>query len=210
MKPVEEIPIPITDPFNIEEGYYLFEDTYPNVGDYDYNDVIVQYEWRHYPTTTKRDYAINRVNCSLEGYGCNKVNEFGFVDVSGDHIHHKIFEDISGYANVGGPKGGPYQQEIIDLEYDGLRDFEYEFNGEKRSIVPYLYNGTGYIQEDKTGSTELPYVLKVPYVYDDNTYKGFRWMVEKKHILEGYNSITTDGWYRYNNIKTDDALMMRE
>lgn len=41
LKPVEEILRPVHTAFTLEEGYYLFEDTYPEEGDYDYNDVIV-------------------------------------------------------------------------------------------------------------------------------------------------------------------------
>lgn len=196
LKPVEEIPIPRRDPFTLEEGYFLFEDTYPNEGDYDYNDAIVQYEWRYYPLD-----KTNRVNCTLEGYACTYTNTFGFRD--GDGTLHPIFKDFTGRVNVAS------SPDYIDLEADGTQDVEYEFKGEKVAVSPYLYNGTGCVFQDKGGDFMYPYCLKIPYEDTSGQMTGakFCWMIEGAPILTGYQSITADGWYK--SVKDETKVMKR-
>lgn len=204
LKPVEELLKPIHTPFTLEEGYYLFEDTYPNEGDYDYNDVIVQYEWRYYPKDDQGNEHINRVNCTLEGYACAYTNTFGFINTheNAEQTHHPIFSDIHGQMNV------TREPSFIDLEADGTRDFEYEFVGEKNYIFPYLNNGRGDVYEEQGGNFSRPFVLKVPEILDASEHE-FRWTIEGARLEDAYKSITGDGWYLPTNIKNENKLMKR-
>lgn len=205
LKPVEELLKPIHTPFTLEEGYYLFEDTYPNEGDYDYNDVIVQYEWRHYPEENKSEGGLNRVNCTLEGYACEYYNTFGFINTheNAAQSHHPLFTGIHGMMNV------KREPDFIDLEADNTIDIEYEFVGNKNYIYPYLNNGNGDIyQRETTGDFKCPFVLTVPEVLDADENE-FRWTIEGVRLEDAYNSITGDGWYLPGNIKDENKLMKR-
>lgn len=204
LKPVEELLKPIHTRFELEEGYYLFEDTYPNEGDYDYNDVIVQYEWRYYPEDDQGNKHINRVNCTLEGYACEYTNTFGFINTHEDaaQSHHPLFTGIHGMMNV------TREPSFIDLEADNTIDIEYEFVGNKDYIYPYLNNGRGDVYEQPSGSYTHPFVLKVPEVLDAAEHE-FRWTIEGARLEDAYNSITGDDWYLPKNIKDESKLMKR-
>lgn len=206
LKPVEELLKPIHTPFTLEEGYYLFEDTYPDEGDYDYNDVIVQYEWRHYPEENKNGGGLNRVNCTLEGYACEYTNTFGFINTHEDAAqrHHPLFTGIKGMMNVA------QEPDFIDLEADNTIDIEYEFVGDKNYIKPYLSNARGEVTEELTGKYEGPFVLNVPevFVLEAKEYE-FRWTIEGARLEDAYNSITDNGWYLPTNIKDESKLMKR-
>ncbi len=204
LKPVEELLKPIHTPFTLEEGYYLFEDTYPDEGDYDYNDVIVQYEWRHYPEENKDKGGLNRVNCTLEGYACEYTNTFGFINTNEDAAqkHHPLFTGIKGMMNVA------RTSDYIDLEADNTIDIEYEFVGDKNCIYPYLSNVRGEVYEQRAGKYKGPFVLKVPEVLDADENE-FLWTIEGARLSDAYNSITGDGWYLPKNIKDESKLMKR-
>lgn len=204
LKPVEELLKPIHTPFTLEEGYLLFEDTYPDEGDYDYNDVIVQYEWRHYPEDDQGRKNVNRVNCTLEGYACEYYNTFGFLNTNeaAEQSHHPIFTDIHGMMNV---KRVP---DFIDLEADNTIDIEYEFVGAIQDIKPYLSNARGEVTEERTGNYKGPFVLRVPEVLDTEEHE-FQWTIEGARLEDAYKSITGDGWYLPDNIKDQSKLMMR-
>lgn len=202
LKPVETLLKPIHTPFTLEEGYYLFEDTYPDEGDYDYNDVIVQYEWRYYPEDDQHRQHVNRVNCTLEGYACAYNNTFGFINIdeNADQRHHPLFTGIHGMMNV------TSEPSFIDLEADNTIDVEYEFVGDKTHIYPYLSNARGEVYEQRTGTYKGPFVLKVPEVLDADEHE-FRWTIEGARLEDAYNSITEDDWYL--NIKNETLLMKR-
>lgn len=204
LKPVEELLKPIHTPFQLEEGYLLFEDTYPDEGDYDYNDVIVQYEWRHYPKENESEGGLNRVNCTLEGYACEYYNTFGFLNTNeaAEQSHHPIFTDIHGMMNV---KRVP---DFIDLEADNTIDIEYEFVGAIQDIKPYLSNARGEVTEERTGNYIGPFVLRVPEVLDTDEHE-FRWTIEGARLEDAYKSITGSGWYLPDNIKDESKLMKR-
>ncbi len=204
LKPVEELLKPIHTPFVLEEGYLLFEDTYPDEGDYDYNDVIVQYEWRHYPEENKSEGGLNRVNCTLEGYACAYTNTFGFINTheGAAQTHHPLFTGIHGMMNV------TRTPSYIDLEDDNTIDIEYEFVGNKDYIYPYLHNGRGDVYEQQGGNYEKPFVLKVPEVLDTDEHE-FRWTIEGARLEDAYNTITGDSWYLPTNIKDESKLMKR-
>lgn len=204
LKPVEELLKPIHTPFQLEEGYLLFEDTYPDEGDYDYNDVIVQYEWRHYPKENESEGGLNRVNCTLEGYACEYTNTFGFINNHEDAAqkHHPLFTGIHGMMNV------TREPSFIDLEADNTIDIEYEFVGHKDYIYPYLNNGRGDVYEEQSGSYTHPFVLKVPEVLDAAEHE-FRWTIEGARLKDAYKSITGDDWYLPENIKDENKLMKR-
>lgn len=175
IKPVEEISVPSTEPYTVKQGYYLFEDTYPYTGDYDYNDAIIQYEWRYYTTTNR-----NVINCSLVAKGCSYNNEFGFM--VGDK-HYAVIKGIRGYQNV---EGG-----MIDLSQSVNSSIE--IKARQEAVQPYLYNGRGYVSKEVAGMDLLPFMLNVPLA--DGKRIPLRWMIERNHIMDGYQDITADGWY---------------
>lgn len=204
LKPVEELLKPIHTPFTLEEGYLLFEDTYPDEGDYDYNDVIVQYEWRHYPKDDQGRENVNRVNCTLEGYACEYYNTFGFINTHEDAAqkHHPIFTNIHGMMNV------TREPSFIDLEADDSIDIEYEFVGAIKDIKPYLSNARGEVTEEQAGNYKGPFVLRVPEVLDKDEHE-FRWTIDGARLEDAYKSITGKGWYLPTNIKDESKLMKR-
>ena len=204
LKPVEELLKPIHTPFQLEEGYLLFEDTYPDEGDYDYNDVIVQYEWRHYPKENAEQGGLNRVNCTLEGYACEYTNTFGFINTHEDAAqkHHPLFTGIHGMMNV------TREPSFIDLEANNTIDIEYEFVGAIQDIKPYLSNARGEVTEERTGNYKGPFVLRVPEILDTDEHE-FRWTIEGARLEDAYKSITGDGWYLPDNIKDKSKLMKR-
>lgn len=206
LKPVEELLPPIHTAFSLEEGYLLFEDTYPDEGDYDYNDVIVQYEWRHYPKDDHDREHVNRVNCTLEGYACEYTNTFGFLKIQDGNVteRHPIFENIHGMMNVTREPGS-----YIDLEADKTIDIEYEFEGDILYIKPYLSNERGEVIQQATGDYKGPFVLRVPEVLDENDSeeKEFLWTLEGVPLEEAYGSITEEGWYK--KTPKEDKVMLR-
>lgn len=185
LKPVEEVSVPNTEPYIFQQGYYLFEDNFPEKGDYDFNDVIIQYDWRHYPQSKK-----NYIVCGVAAKGCSMKNTFGFR-VNG--VYKKVINDITGYYNV--------SDETIDKA--PIKTIVYEVEGAKEDITPFLYNGKGYVCKTLQGSNEYPYVLDIPY----SNGHSFKWMKEGNPITTGYYDIISDGWY--TKIKDISKVIIR-
>lgn len=186
IKPIHEIPVPNTEPSTFRQGFYLFEDNFPEEGDYDFNDVVVQYSWRNYPTTN-----LNYISCAVVAKGCSYSNSFGF---NVDGTYENLIDRISGFYNVSGG--------IINTAES--RNYTLEVTAPKDKITPFLYNGRGYACKTKQGSARFPYVLDVPY----STGHDFCWMIENHPITEAYRNITANGWY--NNAYDTTYLMKRQ
>lgn len=185
LKPVEEVTVPNTEPYTFQQGYYMFEDNYPEMGDYDFNDVIVQYDWRYYPQSQK-----NYIVCGIVAKGCILNNEFGFRTEDG---YHPVINDIYGFYNV--------DDQLVDK--NSFTSVNFEIDGVKEEITPYIYNGKGYACKTTQGRWEYPYVLEIPFVKKQD----FRWMMEGYPISEGYGDITKDGWYM--KIKNESVVVKR-
>lgn len=163
LEPAEPVTPPVIKPNAVEKGYYLFEDNYPEHGDFDFNDVVVEYA-----ITSYTDNSTKEVTARLLATGCLFTNEFGFK-VNGNYV--PIFQDIKGYYNV---------RDTSD-ETNSLTKTR-TFSGE---IKPYLYNGKGYIEEGVYNTEEFPYVLKIP-ISDSTTENPFRWCLETNSISDAY------------------------
>lgn len=185
IKPIGEIPVPDTEPSTFRQGYYLFEDNFPELGDYDFNDVIVQYSWRNYPNSGK-----NHITCGVVAKGCSNTNAFGFQV---DGRYDTVISGITGYQNVGGG--------VINTA--DVRSFTYDVTAAREDVTPFLFNGKAYASKTKQGLAPYPYVLDVPYTDG----QAFRWMIEKHPITDGYHDITSAGWY--NRIKDETQVMSR-
>ncbi len=185
--PVDPIDPPVVETYAVEKGYYLFEDNYPEHGDFDFNDVVVEYA-----ITSYADNSTKEVTARLLATGCLFTNEFGFK-VNGSYV--PIFQDIKGYYNV---------RDTSD-ETNSLTKTK-TFSGE---IKPYLYNGKGYIEEGVYNTKEFPYVLKIP-ISDSTTENPFRWCLETKSISDAYpfNLPRDDDWFRKPT--NENLLIKRE
>lgn len=160
---------------SLAEGYYIFEDNYPDEGDFDFNDVVVKYKIKTYLS------GISVVYAKLMAYGCDFNNEFGFV-VNGQY--KPFFTGIRGYVNVNGT-----------VSEAGLREHIEIFENVSGEILPYLNNGKGYIEEGTFDTATYPYVMDIPYAANAD----FRWCKEGKPISKAYPFATTatrsGGWY---------------
>lgn len=172
--------------YSMRKGYYLFEDNYPKQGDFDFNDVVIEYSIISYLGSTSK-----QVSATLLAKGCIFSNEFGFKDDTG---YVSFFEGIKGNKNV---------QEISNEA-----DCPSTTRTLKGDIIPYLNNGRGegYIYDDAYNTDEYPYVLDIPI--SDSSIK-FRWCLEGKSISTAYNFATPRASDWYNHPKDESSLIIR-
>lgn len=181
LKPVEEIENPTPLVYKSEKGVYLFEDNYPDRGDYDFNDVVVEYDIVDFYTSSNK---AKQVAARLLAYGCSYNNTFGFKSVatSKAETYAPFITGIQGYKNVSANSGTMAFGEWVSQAVYG-------------DILPYLENGKGKIVDPTTYNTgEYPYVLDIPY---STAEFMFKWCLEKQPINEAYNFATNRAkdWY---------------
>lgn len=175
LKPLDPVTPPEVDDYTVEKGYYLFEDNYPETGDFDFNDVVVEY---NIITYTKTAYQTKQVSAKLLAYGCNYANEFGFKVEGGDYV--PFLTGIKGYKNVSGDN-------TVDETSSQL--VTKSLNGH---IKCYLNNGKGYIFDTNYNTGDFPYVLDIPI----SDGAPFRWCVEGKRMDDAYKfKERVEGWY---------------
>jgi hypothetical protein len=168
-----------------EHGYYLFEDQYPEKGDFDFNDVVVEYKATHYENKT------HKVDVRVVAKGCRYNNTFGFYD---DFGSVEVIKNILGYQNVS-PEG-PWEIDE-DAEWTTVN-----LTGTWKTVVtPYLYNGNGEVSKKTYNTDNYPYVLDIPY----NTNNPFRWCIESQPIDKAYKFNSGNGWY---NTPIDESLVI--
>lgn len=173
ISPSEPITPPEIDGYTRSRGYYLFEDNYPSQGDFDFNDVVIEYNIITYSNKTNKS---KQVYAKLLASGCSFSNEFGFKD---DNGYNAFFNGINGFMNVRGTSDETACEEVTKI-----------LVGE---VKPYLNNGKGYIFDDEYNTDEYPYVLDIPY--DDTT--PFRWCQENVNISSAYpfEAPRSNDWY---------------
>lgn len=149
------------DDYRTEIGIIMFEDNYPDHGDFDFNDAVVQYKVKDYYNCAngKKD-----IWTKLLAYGCDYNNTFGFHDKSG---YVPFFNNITGYVNV--------RNESLD--FTNRPTISKTLYGD---VKPYLYNGNGYIFDTNYNTGDFPYVLIIPLKSENDT--DFGWCVEKNRI----------------------------
>lgn len=188
LEPAEPITPPGTNDYTLEKGYYLFEDNYPDQGDFDFNDVVVEYSIISYNDSQKS----KQISAKLLAYGCSFINEFGFKN-AGKYV--PFFTDIQGFKNV----RGTADETNYPIATQTL-------NGE---VEPYLYNGKGYIEKSIYHTDEYPYVLDIP-ISDTSSGKTFRWCIETKSISSAYSFIAPRKKDWYTNPQDENLLIKRE
>lgn len=185
LKPVEPIDPPIQDEFKMEEGIYLFEDNYPRSGDFDFNDVVVQYQIIDFYNSSN---GAKQLTATLLAKGASYTNVFGFR-VDGKYI--PLLKDLKGYQNVG---------ENESFRETGMLVTQTVY---AKEVKPYLYNGEGYICDENYNTGRFPYVLEIPISDPDDDSWKFFWCREGKSIDEAYYFLKSkDGgervksWYK--------------
>lgn len=181
--PTVEIPNSnAVEEYVVEKGVYLFEDNYPTVGDYDFNDVVVEYEIKKFVNSSA--LKGREIKSRLLAYGCSFPNEFGYRIGDSDFKFEPVFTNISGYKNVGEgySEEGLRENTLTDLPAEG-------------DIRPYLYNGTSHVVDANYNTGAYPYVLIIPST--GNVSKEFRWCIEGKSINDAYNFAAprVNDWY---------------
>lgn len=165
IEPANPITPPVIEAQTNKKGFLLFEDNYPNQGDFDFNDVVVFYSITTYTEKNAAD-----VYAQVLAKGCSFKNEFGFKDASGLTTY---FSDIHGYMNVKGKTN--------EIPADGItKTLTYSAT---QLIQPYINNGKGPISKNIKNTDLYPYVLDIPY----SESQPFRWCLENKSISEAYH-----------------------
>lgn len=181
IEPIDTITPPNQEEtYTIEKGYYLFEDNYPQQGDFDFNDVVIEYSIK---TSTEKGNESKTVTAKLLAKGCAFTNEFGFKDNNG---YTPFFTGIYGKENIVGT-----------INETGVTDRNGNTTVTKvlvGTIKPYLHNGKAYIFEDVYNTDAYPYVLDIP-ISDSSI--SFRWCQESKQISDAYSfdAPRAKNWY---------------
>lgn len=169
---------PVPDPTTIKfGGYWLFEDNYPEKGDYDFNDLVVKY------AITEIENKPTIINLQFMARGANRANSFGVNNVI-------YFENLGGYENVYADQS-PTAQPIKQITLP-----------KASSYTPMLYNGATTFNLDTywDNQNDFPCILEIP-IQDDFE---FLWCLERVPIDDAYpryrdwvnsNCATDDNWY---------------
>ena len=142
----------------------MFEDNYPNQGDFDFNDAVI-----YYSITAYTDKSTADVYAQLLAKGCTFHNQFGFKDANG---LTPFFSDVNGYVNVRKFDKEPESGITKTLTYSSTQ-----------LIMPYIDNGKGPVSKNVKNTDLYPYVLDIPY----SETKPFHWCIENKSIDNAYN-----------------------
>ena len=164
IEPAEPVTPPVIESQTNKKGFLLFEDNYPNQGDFDFNDAVI-----YYSITAYTDKSTADVYAQLLAKGCTFHNQFGFKDANG---LTPFFSDVNGYVNVRKFDKEPESGITKTLTYSATQ-----------LIMPYIDNGKGPVSKNVKNTDLYPYVLDIPY----SESQPFRWCIENKSIDEAYN-----------------------
>lgn len=186
--PENEVPLPELDPAKIVwQGMWLFEDNYPNQGDYDFNDVVIRFRIEE---ISGRSEAIASIQ--VMATGASFTNSFG--------INGKTYvEGLNGFRNVyaDSPK---VETEVIQITLP-----------KADSYIPMLNNGkaTFDLNSYNKHNADFPNVLEIPS-------PDFKWCLEGKRIDEAYSMYSkwvdsgctsNSDWYK--GARNDDKVYMK-
>lgn len=150
---------PTPTPENINwKGYWLFEDNYPEQGDYDFNDLVVKYA-----ITEMTDGAI--IDLMFLARGANFNNSFG--------VNGTIYmRDLKGYENVRADEG-KVETKVQQIRLEKASEY-----------IPMLNNGTHEfnLKTFNELNTDFPCVLEIPVTNDSK----FQWCLESIRIDDAY------------------------
>lgn len=190
IKPENPIDPPETPEGKItQEGMWLFEDNYPEQGDYDFNDVVIKYRIEEV-TVNEEGLTSAHAYLNVVATGANFRNKFGIND-------EWLITDgsLTGYMNVYAGKytetreQGPF---IIPIKKDAEGNSTY---------IPMLNNGKSVFDLN----TYNRYDLNFPNVFEIPT-QNFKWCLENKRIDAAYKDYAAwvesgcsdelAGWYK--------------
>ncbi|MEO0895768.1 MAG: LruC domain-containing protein [Bacteroidota bacterium] len=77
-------------------GTYLLEDLYPHQGDYDFNDMVVKYQYEHV-TNSANEYVEANAKFAVAAIGAKKENGFG---IKLENVQKNQVDNVSGYEHV--------------------------------------------------------------------------------------------------------------
>lgn len=184
INPSEPIDPPVIDEYKTTTGIYLFEDNYPAQGDFDFNDVVIEYKIIDYYKTSNK---AKQVIAKLLAKGAFYDNEFGFKV---GNSYSPFLTGLKGYENVRA------EQPYTDLGQSA----SYTLYGE---IKPYLYNGTNYIFDTNYNTGAYPYVLEIPISDPEDSNWKFLWCSEGNNLDACYyftqsanGGPRTSDWYK--------------
>lgn len=184
INPSEPIDPPVIDEYKTTTGIYLFEDNYPAQGDFDFNDVVIEYKIIDYYKTSNK---AKQVIAKLLAKGAFYDNEFGFKV---GNSYSPFLTGLKGYENVRA------EQPYTDLGQSA----SYTLYGE---VKPYLYNGTNYIFDTNYNTGAYPYVLEIPISDPEDTNWKFLWCSEGNNLDACYyftqsanGGSRTGDWYK--------------
>ena len=146
IEPAEPVTPPVIESQTNKKGFLLFEDNYPNQGDFDFNDAVI-----YYSITAYTDKSTADVYAQLLAKGCTFHNQFGFKDANG---LTPFFSDVNGYVNVRKFDKEPESGITKTLTYSATQ-----------LIMPYIDNGKGPVSKNVKNTDLYPYVLAVSYTH---------------------------------------------
>ncbi|NDW11539.1 LruC domain-containing protein [Bacteroides sp. 214] len=153
-------PTPVT---TVQEGLWIFEDNYPNEGDYDFNDLVVKYKITE--TQVDETWLPSAVRLEIKAKGAAFSNSFGINGKT-------LLTDLNGYMNV-------YADD------DAVEPIVRQFAVDKADkYIPMLCNGNHtFTSETYWEKNELfPCALAIPITDNFN----FKWCLENKRIDAAY------------------------
>jgi hypothetical protein len=162
-------------------GMWLFEDNYPNQGDYDFNDVVAAY----YIEEMDDEPTLARVSINVVALGATYINKLG---IRGNGLNTVWLIDdgsLSGFMHVGSDQP---KTETPILEFTITRPGEPTGETAEKYIA-VLNNGLpGGKDFDITTPNRFnllfPNALRIPV-------SDFRWCLERKRIDEAYGRYTS-------------------
>lgn len=157
---------------NIRQGCYLFEDLWPNKGDYDMNDVVVEYTYARKLDKWNDTYGESFYFTMYENYAAN-TNGFGFKITGAlqNDASNKNTQTITPKAPVRGSvklyglyEGETEFQEIDGLQYDPDEQVYIVTSNVKAPIKQYRVDVGRYGDKHYKGTRPTG---------DDMNYKGY-------------------------------------
>ena len=135
-------------------GTFAFEDQWPNKGDYDFNDLVADYQYRQLANANNRLVKID-AEFVIKAVGAGFMNGLGF----------QLDMDPSGISSVSGNHLG---QELFSLNANGTEA------GQSKAVIPVTDNahagfaGRGFINTDESHEYQTPDTIMVSIEFSNS------------------------------------------
>lgn len=211
IKPKEEITVVKPVPTLYREGVWLFEDNFPNTGDFDFNDVVMAYR-------IMKAGELMTVTCKVVAKGCTNNNELGLMVLKSEKDWQNpvdevmLWDNVQGYLNV-------YDNVALDFGKAKCPSKTVKVVcGDFKLLRPYLYSNGVKVTLETYNTGEYPYALEVPSYVTTNDSKNtwFRWCLERHSINDAYWFLKNKNggnrnktWYLNSEIKDAGQVVPR-